>query len=504
MNPFGAVGLAATLIVAAVFVAAGAAKLADRAGTRTALREFGVPVALIPLLSSALPLAELAVAALILYGPTRAVGAAGALGLLALFSVAIAVRLANGDAPSCNCFGQLRSAPVSWKTLARNGVLAVLATTALAAGLLGETPSAVAWIGNLGASSTLALVLALTALALGVTGVIAFLSLVRAHGRVLLRLDQFERALAAAGLSVEDEGETAPEFGLAPGTTAPPFISADTTGTNVSLGDLLGPELPLLLLFTSASCEACKELLPDVRTWQMERADRLTIAIFNSGDRDASLAEAQEHGLDRVLSDRDLVVYEAYQAAVTPSAVLIAADGTMASYVAAGSGSIRKLVARALAGRDDSGDRGLPVGALPPELILPTLDGESFDFVDVRKESLILFWNPGCGFCSSMREDLLAWERDPPARAPRLLIVSSGDEASVRGEGFTSTVVLDPDFKVGSAFEAGGTPMAVLLDSKGRIASPLAGGAEAVFALAGGRGRIDSGMEAPIAVSVER
>jgi thiol-disulfide isomerase/thioredoxin len=124
--------------------------------------------------------------------------------------------------------------------------------------------------------------------------------------------------------------------------------------------------------------------------------------------------------------------------------------------------------------------------------MLSTLDATPFSFASTHEESLVLFWNPDCGFCSSMRDDLLAWERDQPVDAPRLVVVSSGEVASVRAEGFSSTVVLDPEFIAGTAFGAGGTPMAILLDSAGRVASPLAAGAEAVFALAGGRRRGDA------------
>ena len=61
--------LVARVILALVFVVAGLAKLADRAGARQALRDFGVPAALATPLGSLLPLAELAVAVALL--PTR-------------------------------------------------------------------------------------------------------------------------------------------------------------------------------------------------------------------------------------------------------------------------------------------------------------------------------------------------------------------------------------------------------------------------------------------------
>jgi len=80
-----------------------------------------------------------------------------------IFSAAIALRLARGSAPDCHCFGQLHSAPVSWKTLARNGVLTLLAGAALTAGLAGRTPSAVTWIGNLRGTSVFVPIIVVTA-----------------------------------------------------------------------------------------------------------------------------------------------------------------------------------------------------------------------------------------------------------------------------------------------------------------------------------------------------
>lgn len=483
----GALGLVAALLLAGVFVTAGIAKLADRPGTRKAIEEFGAPRALAGPLTFALPLAEFTVAGLLVVAPTRAIGGVGALVLLGLFSGAIAVGLAQGRTPDCHCFGQLHSAPASWKTLVRNGVLAVLAAVALTAGVVGDTPSAVAWIGELSGAALLALVVSVAAAGLATAGVFAFLSLLRSYGTVLVRLDGIEQRLTAAGIDAEAEYEAPPEIGLEPGTTAPAFVAAATDGTNVSLDDLLAPALPLLLLFTSPTCGPCQALLPDVAAWQSEHADRLTIAIANGGDARTSLAEAEAHGLEHVLSDQDLAVYEAYHAAGTPSAVLVAPDGTIASHVAPGTDWIEQLLARAL-GQDEDGAEGLPVGSPVPELVVPGLDGEPISFSALAgEETLVLFWNPDCGYCNSMRDEVLAWEQDTPAGAPRLLIVSSGDEASTRAESFSSTVALDPDFAAGSAFEAGGTPMAVLLDRDGRIASPLVAGAEGVFALAGRR-----------------
>ncbi len=495
----GALGLVAALILAAVFAAAGTAKLADLEGTRTAVREFGAPEHLVAVLALALPATEILVAILLLRAPTRAVGAAGALALLGVFAAAIAVSLARGRTPDCHCFGQLHSAPASWKTLVRNALLAALAGTALTAGLIGEPLSAAAWAGDAGGTGLLALLLGVALVTLGGAGVMVVLSLLRSYGKVLLRLEDVERRLSAAGLDAEqEEAGPAPELGLDPGTPAPSFVAHDVTGAAVSLDDLLVPGLPLLLLFTSPACGPCKALLPDAAAWQDEYADRLTIAVASGGDHEAGSAEAQEYGLEHVLVDHDLELYAAYHAAGTPSAVLISPDGAIASHVAPGSEWIEQLLLSAVGGvgesdENEEGEEGLPVGSLAPDLSLRGLDAQPVSLVGhAGEKTLILFWNPDCGFCGSMRDELLGWERSAPTGAPRLLVVSSGGEASTRAEGFSSAVALDHDFVAGAAFGANGTPMAVLLDDEGRVASPLVAGAEAVFALAGGRGRASS------------
>ena len=101
------------------------------------------------------------------------------------------------------------------------------------------------------------------------------------------------------------------------------------------------------------------------------------------------------------------------------------------------------------------------------------------------EETLMLFWNPGCGFCQQMLPDLKQWETNAPEDAPRLVVVSAGSEEANKEMGLTSPVVLDQQFAVGRAFGAGGTPSAVLVDAEGKVASEVAVGAPAVMELAG-------------------
>jgi thiol-disulfide isomerase/thioredoxin len=127
----------------------------------------------------------------------------------------------------------------------------------------------------------------------------------------------------------------------------------------------------------------------------------------------------------------------------------------------------------------------LPVGARPPVVELASLEGESATLgADCELDTLVLFWNPDCGFCRAMHEDLLAWEAGVNGSGPRLVVVSSGDSERTREDGFRSTVLLDPEFSAGDVFGAGGTPSAIVLDASGRVASGVAVGAKEVLGLA--------------------
>ena len=466
------------ILLAVGFGLAGTTKLIDRAGMRTALRDFGVPRALVPAVAFALPLAELVVAALLLPASTAVIGAAAALTLLLAFTAVLAANVARGRAPACHCFGQLHSAPASWTTVARNLVLAGLAVFGVAGAFLTQDASAVAWVGDARPVELALAVGACAVVGLIAGGVFALFTLLRSYGRVLVRLERLEAAMGAAGFQVD-----ADRPGLEPGTQAPWFLASATSGSGVSRDDLLAAELPVLLLFTSPHCVPCTELLPDAARWQEELAGRLTVAFASAGTPDAVGAEATEFGLQRVLVDEDGAIARSFGAPGTPAALLIAPDGAVVSRVAVGRDEILGLVDGL--GHAAAEDLGLAVGTDAPAVVLPALDGSTVSFESLRgRETLLLFWNPACGFCRSLRDDVLALEERRDEADPRLVVISSGGREETRAEGFTSTVVLDPDHTAGAAFGAGGTPMAVLVDAEWRIASPLVAGGEAVLDLA--------------------
>src|SRR5260221_1427474 len=127
--------LFARFLLAVVFVVAGLAKLADRAGSRQALYDFGLPAALAGPSGLLLPLAELAVAVALLLSASAWWGALGALALLLLFVAGIGYNLAHRRGPDCHCFGPLFSPPPGRATLVPN-----LLPAALAAFVLGPWP----------------------------------------------------------------------------------------------------------------------------------------------------------------------------------------------------------------------------------------------------------------------------------------------------------------------------------------------------------------------------
>jgi thiol-disulfide isomerase/thioredoxin/uncharacterized membrane protein YphA (DoxX/SURF4 family) len=503
--------LVARLLLALVFLMAGLTKLVDRSGSRQALIDFGLPAALATPFGILLPLAELAVAAALIPASTAWWGALGALALLLLFVAGISINLARGRKPDCRCFGQLHSAPAGWRTLARNGALAVIASFVVWQDKDGAGPSAVGWLGAISTAQLLALIGGLIVLGLFVVIGWFLMHLLRQNGRLLVRLEALEAKLAAGGVAPSQNGvqEAQPPAGLPVGSQAPDFSLSGLHGETLTLESLGSSGKPVMLLFTDPNCGPCNALLPEVGRWQQEHAEKLSISLVSRGAPEDNRAKSAEHGLRHVLLQEDWEVYDVYRANGTPSAVLVAPEGAIGSPVVSGAEAIRGLVSQVVEERAQlpiqPATQGQPcpncgkvhaaaptvpaareVGEPAPEVKLPDLEGKSVGLEDFRgKKTLVLFWNPGCGFCQQMLPDLKEWEADPPEGAPRLLVVSAGTEEANREMGLSSTVVLDQQFSTGRAFGASGTPSAVLIDAECKIASEIAVGAPAVLELAG-------------------
>jgi uncharacterized membrane protein YphA (DoxX/SURF4 family) len=104
LAPF--LALAARLVMAVVFAAAGWPKLGDPEGTVRSVRAFRlVPEALVPAFGYGLPVLELALALLLLAGLLTRWSAAAVAVLLVMFMIGIAAAWARGLAIECGCFG---------------------------------------------------------------------------------------------------------------------------------------------------------------------------------------------------------------------------------------------------------------------------------------------------------------------------------------------------------------------------------------------------------------
>jgi methylamine utilization protein MauE len=132
----GALADAARLTVGAVLVASGVAKVVTRRGSELELGGLGVPATMAPGAALAIPLLELALAALVLAVPARwpvwlAVAA------FALFTGVVVAELQRGVTAPCRCFGSLSNRPMSTRALMRNAWFLALAVVATGASGLG-------------------------------------------------------------------------------------------------------------------------------------------------------------------------------------------------------------------------------------------------------------------------------------------------------------------------------------------------------------------------------
>src|ERR671921_515123 len=470
--------LVARLVLAAVFAVAGISKLTDREGSRQAMSDFGLPAALAAPFGLLLPMAELAVAVALVPAATAWWGAVGALALLVLFVVGIGANLAQGRQPDCHCFGQLHSAPAGPMTLARNGALAAVAAFLVWQAKDGAGPSALGWMGGLSAAQL---------------------------GALLLRVVALEANLGADAAAPSENG-TQQAVGLPVGSQAPAFSLEGLHGETLTLESLRSSEKPVMLLFTDPNCGPCTAMLPEIGRWQQEYPDRLVTSLISRGEVEENRTKASEHGLTNVLLQEDWEVSQAYRVAGTPSAVLLTPEGAIATAVVSGAESIRTLVAEATDGRTelplhqptaqgepcpDCGKVHAPAPTMPaaqqigepaPELKLPDLQGRTVELKDFRgQETLVLFWNPGCGFCQQMLPEIKQWEENRPEGAPNLLFVSAGTEEANRDMKLSSKVVLDQQFAAGRSFGASGTPSAVVGGAGGGVGPGVALGGPAVL-----------------------
>jgi peroxiredoxin len=344
--------LGARVLLAGTFLIAGLAKLANRQESIQALRDFGAPRLVQPL-GVLLPPLEIAVAAGFLFSRSAWYSAWGALALLGIFIAGIGANLARGRQPACNCFGQLHSSPISWRTLVRNGLLAAGATWLIASGR--PQASSDLWVLLGGLDSRGRRVATVVAAVIG----FAILHALRqdepdSEPEVLddsasSPLHSRTAPAVATGLEATWTTRSAPArsatgIGLPVGTSAPGFTLPDLEGQQHSLDSLRASGKPVLLLFSSPFCEPCQKLVQKLPGLAAAHGHARRLVLISRGSVQQNLEKLKEPGMLPVLLQQDFEVAEAYDCTSTPAALVVSADGVIQSLLAVGAPAIEQLM----------------------------------------------------------------------------------------------------------------------------------------------------------------
>src|SRR5919197_1557611 len=146
----------------------------------------------------------------------------------------------------------------------------------------------------------------------------------------------------AAGGSRKGAAAPAPPSGPAIGEPAPALALPDLTGKTVDLADFRGR--PTLVLFWSPRCGFCQQMLDDLKAWEAHPPEGAPqLLVVSTG----SVEENRAQGLrSPVVLDQSFAVGNAFGADGTPQAVLVDAEGRIASTLAAGAPDVLALARR--------------------------------------------------------------------------------------------------------------------------------------------------------------
>ena len=478
------------LFLAGIFGLAGFAKLADLAGSQKAVGDFGVPSSLTGIVSVVLPIIEITIAVVLLFPEISWFGAVGSAMLLTLFVAGMAYQIAKGNAPDCHCFGQIYSEPVGKASLIRNLIFLIPAIALIYKGRLDQGPA----LTNIGRDSVQLLLVLVAVLLLGVA--IDFLRrILSKQDEVIRRVDLLE-LISKDGTAVERSEAGSPHDGFPIGGMLPDFALIDIGGASVSTADLSKSGTPNLFFFVSPTCNPCKAMVPQFKSWRDELAGKANIVLVSSGSASENI---EKFGSDnKILLQTEREFADSVNAKWTPSVIFVDSKGRVASQVAAGDRAIIELIEKIEAsdfagefthftlGESESLHNHLAIGENVPEFSVETLDGQTLKSSDLTgKKTLLAFWGATCPHCVRMADDLKNWDKIKGADEPNLVFFTDGDEETTREFGLKSPVIVDDEYNIASKLGMRGTPSAILIDEDGRFASELAMGADHFWALVG-------------------
>lgn len=331
-SPVDVVIDASTGLIAVVLLVSGIAKLPAAGRTLAAMADLRVPKLLQRrIVAQALPVFELGIALTLLFAPglARFAAALAAVGMMLVFTVLVVRAVRSGDEVSCECFGALSRDVVDGTTVVRN---LVLLAAAIAAALVG--PDGASLVLSLTSQSAAELTLLVTLW----IAMAAIALLARRNLDLRAQLRRLASADAPAGASADDVSDG----GTLAGRPIPDAELVNSVGVSLPLTRLDRTGRGVLLLFVKAGCGSCAPVARAFPEWEARIGANVTIRVATSS-RPSEIADAYPEYGDRVrFGARG--ARDALGVRMLPSAVLLGADGNVATEVAEGFEEISALV----------------------------------------------------------------------------------------------------------------------------------------------------------------
>jgi peroxiredoxin len=217
-------------------------------------------------------------------------------------------------------------------TLARNlGLLAVAALVAVG-GFADPGPSAVAWVGELDGLTAIGIIAGL-ALGAAVLNFAFSWQLLKQNGRLVAELE-----------TLRIPGSDAPPAAIGFGELAPSFALPDLDGRAVELDELLDDGRGLMLFFSDPGCNACDPLLPELARRHGDAEADPRPLVISLGEAEAARERLAGHGIEAALLQADFDLPRSLGITGMPGAVVLDAEGRIASEPATGTEKVGALL----------------------------------------------------------------------------------------------------------------------------------------------------------------
>lgn len=323
--------------------------------------------------------------------------------------------------------------------------------------------------------------------------------LLQQNGRILMRLELLDRALAERPAPAPISDEPAYDFpaGLPVGSEAPAFELPDLFGGRRSLSSLRGR--PALLVFFNPRCGYCLQMLPGLAKLPWEHhGTGLAPLVVTTATAEENRKLVQEHGFrGPVLLQEGMEIANRYECTGTPMGYLIDAEGKIASSMAVGGEALMALANAPVAPAKEAGQRGnkplsesriardgLAAGTEAPFFTIPALTGGEVSLESYRGKSVLLvFSDPDCGPCMALAPELE--KRHRRGGPVQVLMVSRGtvEENQPKADeyGLTFPIGLQKRWEISQQYAMFGTPIGYLIGPDGKTVGEVAVGMESLI-----------------------